>query len=244
MEDIENFCSNPSAPAFYEFPTNIQDLFGTVSEFCVRNDKGDVDLAHRIVNFYKGSQMTNDQRRGTKAILLCIGLLINLKKEVGRSFKCKIYISSQKREAFTLYYEKELPKQFLVLQNYKKEVRKELVLHRENLREYFIDFVWRHKIIVEKITIFLDEEKPFYVRDFGVTWHNEECESCRRVFKQYGINCMDNDCDYKAAHKKLRQLFLKHHPDKGGNKYTFDKLYTCKKRVINEKCYESIRLSP
>jgi hypothetical protein len=52
---------------------------------------------------------------------------------------------------------------------------------------------------------------------------------------KYNLECAAT-CDYEKARKILRQLYLQHHPDKGGDAQTFDQIYNCGKKLINERC--------
>jgi hypothetical protein len=188
--------------------------------------------------------MTSDQRRGTKALLLGLRLLMDIRRETGVISKMSVYISSQQKAAFAISYEKDLPDQFVIVQEYNREINKELQLHLGNVKDFLIDFIWRHKVVIEKITIKSKDTKPFYLRNFGVTWHSENCMECRSILKAYGINCVDVNCDYDMALSKLRKLFLRHHPDKGGDADIFTKLQQCRELVVDERCYENIRHGP
>ena len=188
--------------------------------------------------------MTSSQKRGVKALLLGLRLIQNIRDETGLIANLRVYVGEQRKPIFSIYYEKDLPKQFVIKQTYKKEVNKELLLYLQNSKNFFIDFFWRHKLVIKKMTLKTKETKTYYTEDTGVWWGNEDCVGCKTIFKKYGVDCVDKDCDYNLAKQKLKKLHLKHHPDKGGDPTVFNKLHTCKRLVIDNRCYDTLRHSP
>ena len=64
-----------------------------------------------------------------------------------------------------------------------------------------------------------------------------ECaEQSKILRREFGLNC-EVGCDYELAKKQLRTLYIKHHPDKGGDIETFKKLQKAGKLVVSDKCW-------
>ena len=62
------------------------------------------------------------------------------------------------------------------------------------------------------------------------------CHDCYELFmKKYNLECGAN-CDYIKARQILKQIYLKNHPDKGGDTNTFIEIYKCGKKLIDEGC--------
>jgi len=244
MEELVDFCDDPTSDTFNNIAHEIQLMLYNGAQYVLRNDKGDEDISKKISRFYKGSHMSPPQKRGIKALLVGLRLLIRIREETEQIARLKVYTSTQRSPIFSIWYEKDLPLQFFIKQTSKSDINKELLLHLDNAIDYFIDFVWRHNLTINKITIKTDTTKLFYTEDVGVFWGSEDCIKCRKTFKKYGIDCMDRNCDYDLALKKLRKLFLRYHPDKGGDSDIFDLLHQCRERVLDDRCYDNIRHAP
>ena len=67
-----------------------------------------------------------------------------------------------------------------------------------------------------------------------------ECHMCYNTFKKFGINCNNKICDIDDVKKKIRALYLTHHPDKGGNPEIFDKIKKCADIIVGKECYKTI----
>ena len=64
-----------------------------------------------------------------------------------------------------------------------------------------------------------------------------ECSEQSKILRnEFGLNC-EVGCDYELAKKQLRTLYIKHHPDKGGDTETFKKLQKAGKLVVSDKCW-------
>jgi hypothetical protein len=69
-----------------------------------------------------------------------------------------------------------------------------------------------------------------------------ECKACYNVLKdKYGLKCAA-DCDFKTMKTEVKKLYLKHHPDKGGDPAKFREIRDCAVSVINEKCTEKFKI--
>jgi hypothetical protein len=53
------------------------------------------------------------------------------------------------------------------------------------------------------------------------------CNDCSNLLKsKYNIDCKAS-CNIPETKKKIKKLYLKYHPDKGGDPRIFDELKTC-----------------
>jgi hypothetical protein len=69
-----------------------------------------------------------------------------------------------------------------------------------------------------------------------------ECKACYNVLKdKYGLKCAA-DCDFKTMKTEVKKLYLKHHPDKGGDPAKFREIRDCAVLVINQKCTEKFNI--
>ena len=66
----------------------------------------------------------------------------------------------------------------------------------------------------------------------------DSCDNCYNVLKKYGLDCPKN-CDYDTAKIALRNLYLKHHPDKGGDPEIFKEIRECGPMVVQDKCTDT-----
>jgi hypothetical protein len=65
------------------------------------------------------------------------------------------------------------------------------------------------------------------------------CYECYNFLKnKYNIKC-DKNCDFNEARKKIQKLYLKIHPDKGGDIEEFKKLRHCEDIIVKEMCVKN-----
>lgn len=242
--DVKNFCNNPTPDNFKKIGENYKDILYGLAQYCMDNDKGDIEIARKIIRYYKGNKLSDDSARGVKALLLGLRLQIKIYNETNTSVKLKVYTDDKKSGTFSIWYNKDLPELFLIKVSSTHEIDKELSLYLMDAIDFFIDFTWKYNIVINRIIIRVKELKLFYTKNDGVYWGQENCIKCKKIFKKYGINCTDKTCDYNNALKKLRKLYLKLHPDKpGGNRRKFEKLHECQTLVIDDRCFDSIKYS-
>jgi len=211
------------------------------AQFCIVHEKGDQNIARKVSNFYKGSKMSESQYRGVKALILGLMLLIKMKTETPHIYPTLIVSDSTRRKILKIQYSTEFPEQFRIIESLATSIEKDLQLHLENAKDYLIDLIWDNKIVIRKIIIQTDKKYPFYKEDIGVIWGSEECVGCVKTLEKYGIVCSKSDCDRKEARKKLRKLYLKYHPDKGGDPEVFNSIHKCAEEIVENHCLEKIR---
>ena len=69
----------------------------------------------------------------------------------------------------------------------------------------------------------------------------DSCNTCYNLLKKYGLDCPKN-CDYDTAKIALRKLYLKYHPDKGGNPEIFREIRECGEMIIKDKCTDTYNI--
>ena len=69
----------------------------------------------------------------------------------------------------------------------------------------------------------------------------QSCDNCYNILKKYGLEC-PKYCDYETAKIALRKLYLKHHPDKGGDPEIFKEIRECGTMVVNDKCTDTYNI--
>ena len=69
----------------------------------------------------------------------------------------------------------------------------------------------------------------------------QSCNNCYNILKKYGLNC-PKYCDYNTAKIALKNLYLKHHPDKGGDPEIFKEIRECGPMVVQDKCTDTYNI--
>ena len=63
----------------------------------------------------------------------------------------------------------------------------------------------------------------------------DSCDNCYKILKKYDLDCPEQ-CDYDTAKKALNKLYLKYHPDRGGDPKIFREIRECGPMVVQDKC--------
>ena len=63
----------------------------------------------------------------------------------------------------------------------------------------------------------------------------DSCDNCYKILKKYDLDCPEK-CDYDTAKKALNKLYLKYHPDRGGDPKIFREIRECGPMVVQDKC--------
>jgi len=185
VKSVEEFCKNPSSPSFSvkikKLNLNwIVLLLQTWSEFCIETGQGDVKKAKKILKIIEGKENRSPINipENIKPIFSLMKFLQNesFAKITTRNYPKAVVDLGSKNNLVILYNnDKDLPDMYLILEDIKEEVEKELVMNYENGKEYIIDLFQSHpKFEIKSISIQLSDEVPkriFYKQGVGYTWN-------------------------------------------------------------------------
>lgn len=268
MNKLDTFIKSPTEKNWSLLDEWIKLLFSSFAVYCLNNNKGDLKFSKLIIGYFsnqkktktetitssKKGAITPSQKRGLQSLFLALQLvqLDQLVKVIRGNYPLiKVYLTNKKSASMQINFsgEKELKGMFRIqTANDALGISAEWSFYPPDAKEYLLSiFRSNNSLKIAKITLQLGEKtdkRLFYSDELGTVWDaGDECFECEELLKKYGIDCGVN-CDYEDAMKKYRALALKHHPDKGGDKKTFQTLQRCKEVVINEKCHEKIRHLP
>jgi len=119
--------------------------------------------------------------------------------------------------------------------------------YKENAKEYLIDTIASERVNITDIYVDLtaNSRKLFYSRTLGVTWPESaaDCLRCAATLHSVGIDCDYDGCP-SDTDKKLKKLYRRIHPDKGGDPTEFATIRGCAELVVDDECLEEIKHHP
>jgi hypothetical protein len=178
-KNLKKFCREPKYIDFISLPKYQKLLLEGWAEYCVQENVGNLSLAKTVISFANPL--------GVKPLFLAMKLLMTPEFMSIQDKKSKKYpglaviLTGYNPRAFYITYGLEFPEQFSINQTVNLlGVDKELVLYREDAREYFIDLFTNNPITIERINIHLNKisTRTFYRKNIGVVWGSEKCIDC------------------------------------------------------------------
>ena len=250
VDRIKLFCGQPTLSNFTTLSYYTRLLFKEASEFCMHNERGATEIARKVIWYEGMMKVTEEKRRGIRALILAIAHLKNISK--GLQFKPVVTVLTEnatyRRAALTISYESDFKDMYSVTENI-TEFEREFNFAADGIKDYAIDLITEHDVLITSILL---EMKPykfkiFYNNGIGVILNKTSCLNCMILYKQHGV-----DCDYSGCEEsyKLHSYFHPRAVQMRGEKVTqetddyFRKLEQCEKELVDLECLSDIRHRP
>lgn len=181
--NLEDFCNNVSRDGFIKLNKTIQKLFVKYSKYCIQNNKGKVDLARKILNYYKTRKYNENTIKGLKALFLALKFFKT--KEYKRlEPKNRPFIKTfiGKQLAITIQYEIEFKNLYSLLTSHDDfGMDKDLNLNENDLKETLIDLFSNNSEISKIVIDYRNKlkERNFYDEKYGIIYDISDCKRCK-----------------------------------------------------------------
>lgn len=245
MKSILKFCIEPNFNKFMEINKVDRKFMYQVSLFCTENNKGNIRLAEKIIDYDYLSKMNDTNIRDIKSIMLLLKLLEQISYKINLdSFITTATINFKSKETMEINYElyPSLKKIYTVDEKLRDFIPREFNLYKEEFKSYIIELIYSKKLEVKDILISYSNSKEkiiFYDTNIGVIWDStDDCIECINFFKKHNIKL---DKNYNITKDTVRKGYLKFHPDKGGKKKEFVSFKNCLKPINEDKCVDNIK---
>ena len=164
-QQIEEFCEQPTMQTFLKIEEPHRKLLVSVSQRVLKTEKGNVEIARKVYNLSRSSQLTETQRNGLIALVRASRFVM----ETGMTNEISVY--SQNRKILLISFGKEFPNQFFVIENTKTQVKKELSLYFDDYKDYLLDFfVMNPNLTIDEIWINFEEKRKPFFKNNEVVW--------------------------------------------------------------------------
>jgi len=203
--------------------------------------KGDKDKIRKIQNFYKGTLMSDDQKRGYRAIKR----VLRYEENMAMKYKGKkiaitttVYGSNKNTKnvynlLFTVEYESNKKKFKLT------EKVNSILLDMDEIVDYIIDKIFSDEIVVNSIHVQMEKDSEIvveiaYEKEYGFIWGLQDCINCIEFYKKVlKLDPNDKSTDIEKLAKSIN-------PDDPN--LIYDKAKEC--RQLIDKCANNIPLAP
>lgn len=210
-----------------------------------------VSREHKIKEWTKN--LSEDDKRGVRALILGCKMLSDtgFTSMSGKEYPKLMVYTDTNNLIMEISYESpdesgnKLSNMYKVVEELPNKISKELSFYYDDLKDYLIETFGTESIRIDHIYIVMKKDiyRLFYDQHLGILWDKTECFKCYKILKEFGIDCTYENCGSNAK-KKLKQLYLKHHPDKGGDPNIFKKIQHCGDLVVINECLSDIRHRP
>jgi len=236
MEQIDDFCSDPTVDNFKNIEPKIQQLFYTLAQDATEKNIGNLEIAKKVTTYYFTQHLNEAKKRGLQALLLAIKHLPTITRppplDDSINPMIKVYTRG-KHLLFNIDYYSDpyLPRLFKITETTEKGIPIEAMEDLDGAKDHVISTVGAYKIMITRIDIeFPDRIWRFYMDTVGIIWDNEECIGCALEFPVF--NCSFDGCD-DVDERIAKEMQKK---QKGFSK--------CRELLVNDACLSKIRHHP
>lgn len=233
MDNINIFCNNPIGIFFRDMDNDIQRSFYIVAKHCLEYNVGDINLAKKILTYYRYGKLSDDQKRDFESLLIGLKLLTSrdFSKGQQKDFPMlSVYIKNKDFPIYSFTFNQYLKDMFTVYQSYRiLGIDKELELTYNDLREELLYNIWKHKINIDTLFLYskynnTESKELLYSRHIGIVRGELPCLKCVKILEKYNLDCENISSDNPYSGKK-----------------DLDK---CINLCKNKKCLQNIRKRP
>ena len=182
MKDLKLFCTSPTFNKWFKLNSDLKKSFIETSNFCIKNNKGDLSFAKKIITYSILEQKGETYVQGLKALLLAARLI--KKPEFTSIISHNLYplveVHRGKNIVLTFSYNTELPNRYVVRQTDELlGIDMELLFFYPGFKKYIIDTYRDNHLEIDKIIVRFDNERirKFYKKGKGVVWNESKMKS-------------------------------------------------------------------